>query len=197
MKTLPLGKTGITVSELCLGTMTWGSHNTEAEGHAQADMAVDHGVAFWDTAEMYPVAPVLAETVGRTEEIIGNWIAARGQRDRLVIATKVTGKGAIVRPGQPITGAMIRQAVEGSLRRLQTDYIDLYQLHWPNRGSYHFRQMWSYDPRGRGDAATVEAHMIDVLETCAALVAEGAAAKEELKATRDRLASTTSSLMVQ
>ncbi|MEY4983309.1 MAG: hypothetical protein RIR62_1575, partial [Pseudomonadota bacterium] len=151
----------------------WGSHNSEAEGHAQADMAVDRGVTFWDTAEMYPVAPVRAETVGRTEEIIGTWLAARGGRDRLVIATKVTGKGAIVRPGQPITGAMVRQAVEASLKRLQTDYIDLYQLHWPNRGSYHFRQVWTYDPRGRGTAEEVEAHMADVLETCAALVAEG------------------------
>ena len=173
MKKRPLGQTGITVSELCLGTMTWGSHNTEAEGHAQADMAVDRGVTFWDTAEMYPVAPVRAETVGRTEEIIGTWLAARGGRDRLVIATKVTGKGQIVRPGQPISGAMIRQAVDGSLKRLQTDYIDLYQLHWPNRGSYHFRQIWNYDPRGRGSLAEVEAHMTDVLETCAALVAEG------------------------
>ena len=173
MKKRPLGQTGITVSELCLGTMTWGSHNTEAEGHAQADMAVDRGVTFWDTAEMYPVAPVRAETVGRTEEIIGTWLAARGGRDRLVIATKVTGKGQIVRPGQPISGAMIRQAVDGSLKRLQTDYIDLYQLHWPNRGSYHFRQIWNYDPRGRGSLAEVEAHMTDVLETCAALVDEG------------------------
>lgn len=173
MKTLPLGQTGIAVSELCLGTMTWGSHNTEAEGHAQADLAVDRGVTFWDTAEMYPVAPIRAETVGRTEEIIGTWLAARGGRDRLVIATKVTGKGQIVRPGEPITGAVIRQAVEGSLRRLQTDYIDLYQLHWPNRGSYHFRQIWTYDPRNRGSVAEVEAHMAEVLETCAALVAEG------------------------
>jgi aryl-alcohol dehydrogenase-like predicted oxidoreductase len=142
MKTLSLGKTGLTVSELCLGTMTWGTQNTESEGHAQGDMALDAGVTFWDTAEMYPVNPVRAETVGRTEEIIGTWLAARGGRDRLVIATKVAGKGQIIRPGQPISGAILRTAVEASLKRLQTDYIDLYQLHWPNRGSYHFRQAW-------------------------------------------------------
>ena len=87
MKTVPLGRTGLTVSALCLGTMTWGSHNTEAEGHAQADLALERGITFWDTAEIYPVAPIRAETVGRTEEIIGTWLAARGGRDRLVIAT--------------------------------------------------------------------------------------------------------------
>lgn len=172
MKTLTLGKTGLTVSEICLGTMTWGTQNTEAEGHAQADMAIDHGVTFWDTAEMYPVNPVRAETVGRTEEIIGTWLAARGGRDRLVIATKVAGKGQIIRPGQPVTGATLRAACEASLRRLQTDYIDLYQLHWPNRGSYHFRQMWSYAPTG-ADKVAETASMTDILTTAQALVAEG------------------------
>lgn len=172
MKTLTLGKTGLTVSEICLGTMTWGTQNTEAEGHAQADMALEHGATFWDTAEMYPVNPVRADTVGRTEEIIGTWLAARGGRDRLVIATKVTGKGQIVRPGQPITGATMRAAVEASLRRLQTDYIDLYQLHWPNRGSYHFRQAWDYAPKGI-DKAAETASMTEILTTAQALVAEG------------------------
>ena len=172
MKTLTLGKTGLTVSELCLGTMTWGTQNTEAEGHAQADFAFAQGVTFWDTAEMYPVNPVRAETVGRTEEIIGSWIAARGGRDRLVIATKITGKGQMVRPGQPITGAAMRAAVEGSLRRLQTDYIDIYQLHWPNRGSYHFRQAWRYAPTGT-DKAAETAHMTDILTTAQTLIAEG------------------------
>jgi aryl-alcohol dehydrogenase-like predicted oxidoreductase len=172
MKMIPLGASGLTVTELCLGTMTWGSQNTEAEGHAQADLALDRGLTFWDTAEMYPVAPVLAETVGRTEEIIGSWIAARGGRSRLVIATKITGKGQIVRPGEPITGRAMRAAVEGSLRRLRTDYIDLYQLHWPNRGSYHFRQAWNYAPHG-ADKAAETAHMTDVLTTARALVDEG------------------------
>lgn len=172
MKTLTLGKTGLTVSELCLGTMTWGSHNTEAEGHAQADLALDHGVTFWDTAEMYPTNPVRAETVGRTEEIIGSWLAARGGRDRLQLASKVAGKGPVIRPGEPISGTTMRRAVEDSLRRMQTDYIDLYQLHWPNRGSYHFRQMWSYAPTAI-DRAAETAHMTQVLTTAQALIAEG------------------------
>ena len=172
MQTLTLGKTGLTVSEICLGTMTWGTQNSEAEGHAQADMALDHGATFWDTAEMYPVNPVKPETVGRTEEIIGTWLAARGGRDRLVIATKITGKSQFTRPGQPITGASLREAVEGSLRRLKTDYIDLYQLHWPNRGSYHFRQAWRYAPTGIDKVAETAA-MTDILTAAQALVAEG------------------------
>ena len=172
MKMIPLGQSGLTVSELCLGTMTWGSQNTEAEGHAQADLALERGVTFWDTAEMYPVNPVRAETVGRTEEIIGTWLAARGGRSRLVIATKVTGKGQVVRPGEPITGRSLRRALEGSLTRLKTDYVDLYQLHWPNRGSYHFRQAWNYAPQGV-DRAAETAQMVDVLTTAQTLVAEG------------------------
>lgn len=172
MQTLTLGKTGLTVSELCLGTMTWGTQNTEDEGHAQADMAVEHGVTFWDTAEMYPVNPVRAETVGRTEEIIGSWLASRGGRDRLVIATKVAGKGQVIRPGQPVSGATMRAAVEASLKRLRTDYIDLYQLHWPNRGSYHFRQAWRYQPP-KLDRAAETANMTDILTTAQTLVAEG------------------------
>ena len=172
MKTLTLGTTGLTVSELCLGTMTWGTQNSEAEGHAQADLALEHGVTFWDTAEMYPVNPVRAETAGRTEAIIGTWLASRGGRDRIQLATKVAGKGPILRPGEVTTGATMRAAVEASLRRLQTDYIDLYQLHWPNRGSYHFRQMWTYRPP-RIDRAVETANMTDILTTAQALVAEG------------------------
>ncbi len=172
MQMIPLGRTGLMVSELCLGTMTWGSHNTESEGHAQADMAVDRGVTFWDTAEMYPTNPVRAETIGDTETIIGSWLAARGGRDRLVLATKITGKGQMLRPGQPITGATMRAGVEDSLRRMGTDYIDLYQLHWPNRGSYHFRQSWGYAPTGI-DRAAQTAEMTDILTTAQALVAEG------------------------
>ncbi|NTT85978.1 aldo/keto reductase [Tabrizicola fusiformis] len=171
MQRIALGTTGLTVSEICLGSMTWGSQNSETEGHAQLDMARDHGVNFIDTAEMYPVNPVRAETVGRTEEIIGSWLAARGGRDGLVIASKVTGQGQVVRAGAPITGASLRTALEGSLRRLQTDVIDLYQLHWPNRGSYHFRQHWDYAPKA-GRAET-RAHMLDVLEEAAKLIAEG------------------------
>ncbi|MDR7124875.1 aldo/keto reductase [Pseudotabrizicola sp. 4114] len=173
MERVQLGRSGIEVSKLCLGTMTWGSQNTEGEGHAQADLALDHGVTFWDTAEMYPTNPVRAETVGGTETIIGSWLAQRGGRSRLQIATKISGAGqAMVRGGAPITGASLRVAVEDSLRRLQTDYIDLYQLHWPNRGSYHFRQAWRYAPRVT-DRAEVEADMLDVLRAAAELMAEG------------------------
>lgn len=172
MKTLSLGTTGLRVSELCLGTMTWGTQNTESEGHAQADLALEAGVTFWDTAEMYPVNPVRAETAGRTEEIIGSWIATRGGRDRIQLATKVAGKGPILRPGEVTTGATMRKAVEASLKRLRTDYIDLYQLHWPNRGSYHFRQAWRYAPTGI-DKVTETAQMTDFLTTAQALVQEG------------------------
>ncbi|MES2143752.1 MAG: aldo/keto reductase [Pseudomonadota bacterium] len=173
MKRIPLGRTGLTVSELCLGTMTWGTRNTEAEGHAQMDMAMDRGVDFWDTAEMYPVNPVSAATVGRTEEIIGTWFVARGQRSRVVLATKATGPGMeAVRRGGPLTGAILRQAVEGSLRRLHTDHIDLYQLHWPSRSHYHFRKIWEFDPTGQ-DLLKIESQMIDLLDVSAQLIAEG------------------------
>jgi aryl-alcohol dehydrogenase-like predicted oxidoreductase len=134
-----LGATEIDVSLICLGTMTWGSQNSEAEAHAQIDYALDQGVNFLDTAEGYPVTPVSAETTGRTEEYIGSWIAQSGKRDRIVLATKVAG------PGRPndvrkfrggnnrLDRRNITQAIDDSLRRLRTDYVDLYQLHWPDR----------------------------------------------------------------
>ena len=132
-----LGRTGIDVSSICLGTMTWGQQNTEAEGHAQLDHAIARGINFIDTAEIYSIPPK-AETQGSTERIIGTWLAARGSRDKLVIATKVSGRSGSdwLRPdgkGARLDEANIRFAVEQSLRRLRTDYIDLYQLHWPDR----------------------------------------------------------------
>lgn len=163
MQRKKLGKTDIEVSILCLGSMTWGSQNTETEGHAQIDMALAHGVDFIDTAEMYPVNPVKAETIGHTEEIIGTWNAKSGRRGDVVIATKHSGAGlGYVRDGAPISSETIPAAIQGSLKRLQTDYIDLYQFHWPNRGSYAFRQNWRYDPshQNRGDT---RAHMEDAL----------------------------------
>lgn len=163
MQRKELGKTGIEVSVLCLGSMTWGSQNSEAEGHAQIDMSLDHGVDFIDTAEMYPVNPVKAETIGRTEEIIGTWVGKMGRRSDVVLATKHSGEGlGYVRDGAPISSATISQAIEGSLKRLQTDYIDLYQFHWPNRGSYAFRKNWRYDPTAQNKADTL-AHMEDAL----------------------------------
>ncbi|NNE24764.1 MAG: aldo/keto reductase, partial [Rhizobiales bacterium] len=147
MKYRKLGRTDIEVSSICLGSMTWGTQNTEAEGHQQIDYAFDQGVNFIDTAEMYPVNPTSAETQGRTEEVIGTWLKASGKRDEAIIATKVAGEGVKwIRDGAAISPATITRAVEDSLKRLQTDYIDLYQLHWPNRGSYHFRQSWTFDP---------------------------------------------------
>jgi aryl-alcohol dehydrogenase-like predicted oxidoreductase len=173
MRKLPLGRTGVMVSELCLGTMTWGNQNTEAQAHAQIDMALDHGVNFLDTAEMYPTNPVRAETVGRTEEIIGSWLAKSGRRNDVVIATKITGAGhPQVRAGAPITAQAVRSETEASLRRLRTDVIDLYQLHWPNRGTYHFRKNWTFDPTTQDRAATI-AHMQDVLAELQRLVKEG------------------------
>ncbi|PKP73930.1 MAG: aldo/keto reductase [Alphaproteobacteria bacterium HGW-Alphaproteobacteria-6] len=172
MQHVTLGRSGPSVSALCLGTMTWGNQTGEADAHAQIDLALDHGIDFIDTAEMYPVNPVRAETIGRTEEIIGRWIARGGRRDRWVLATKIAGKDGQARGGEPVSGAAIRRALEASLRRLGTDHVDLYQIHWPNRGSYHFRQWWSYDPSGR-DWARIRDEMAECLATIAALVAEG------------------------
>jgi aryl-alcohol dehydrogenase-like predicted oxidoreductase len=163
MKTKPLGRTGLDVTELCLGTMTYGNQTGVKDAHAQLDRARDAGINFLDAAEMYPVNPISKEKVGRTEEIIGEWFAATGRRDEWIVATKITGEGQqAVRDGAPISPKTLTQALEGSLRRLQTDVIDLYQLHWPNRGSFAFRQMWSYTPWEQDRADTLQ-HMQDVL----------------------------------
>ncbi len=164
MKTKKLGQSDLEVSALCLGTMTWGTQVSRAEAHAQIDRALDGGVNFIDTAEMYPTYPVRAETIGRTEEIIGDWFARSGRRGDVILATKATGEGfRAVRGGAPISAATIRQSVVGSLKRLQTDVIDLYQLHWPNRGSYHFRKYWAFDPT-RQNREDTDAGMLDILE---------------------------------
>ncbi len=165
MRMKQLGRTGIEVSTYCLGSMTWGNQTRSNDAHKQLDAAVDHGINFIDTAEMYPVNPVKAETVGRTERIIGLWMEkSRGHRSEVVIASKHSGEGMQhAREGAPITAKTIPQAIEGSLRRLKTDYIDLYQFHWPNRGSYHFRQNWTYDPSGQ-DPKKVLDNMAECLE---------------------------------
>ena len=163
MKMNPLGRTGITVSEMCLGTMTFGRHTPEDDAHAQMDRALDAGINFLDTAEMYPVNPVSGKTMGDSERVVGNWFAKTGRRSDWIVATKITGEGnAEIRDGEPISGTAIARCVEASLKRLQTDYIDLYQLHWPNRGSYMFRKHWTYDPSGQNRAETMQ-HMADVL----------------------------------
>ncbi len=160
-----LGRTDLDVSAICLGTMTWGRQNTEADGHAQMDYALDQGVNFWDTAEMYAVPPT-ADTYGATEKIIGTWFAQnKGRRGDVILASKIAGPGVgWIRGGDyKIDRANILAAVDTSLERLQTDYIDLYQLHWPNRGSYHFSQQWGFNPKF--DAEAVEANFVEVLET--------------------------------
>ena len=174
MRRRNLGRTGIEVSGLCLGSMTWGTQNTMAEGHAQIDMALERGINFIDTAEMYPVNPISAETVGKTEEIIGEWNAVNpARRTDYVLATKHSGAGfKHVRGGAEISSDTIPQAVEGSLKRLKTDHIDLYQFHWPNRGSYMFRQNWRYDPSHQNRAGTV-AHIEDALEALQKQVDKG------------------------
>lgn len=142
-----LGSSDLNVSAICLGTMTFGQQNPEAEAHAQLDYAVAHGINFIDTAEMYPVPP-RAETVTRTETIVGNWLK-RQPRDQVILGTKVTGPRRNmewIRSGpKSLDRANIRAAIEGSLQRLQTDYIDLYQLHWPERNVPMFGQ-YQFDP---------------------------------------------------
>lgn len=168
-----LGSSDIEVSDICLGTMTWGTQNSESEGHGQMDYALEHGVNFFDAAEMYPANPVSAETQGRTEEIIGSWFKASGNRDKVILATKVTGEGTDrIQDGIPISPQKIRTSIEGSLKRLQTDTIDLYQLHWPNRGSYHFRQSWEFDPTGQNREETL-ADIHAILEALEALIDAG------------------------
>ena len=169
MKYRKLGRTDLSVSEICLGTMTWGSQNSEAEAHEQMDWALDHGVNFFDTAELYPTTPVSAETYGRTEEFIGTWLKKSGKRSEIVLATKIAGSGRPhIRDGRPISAQTIAEAVDASLKRLQTDHIDLYQIHWPNRGHYHFRGAWDYDPSNQNtgeafDSIAEKLHALDGL----------------------------------
>ncbi len=140
MEYRPLGQTPIKVSIIGLGTMTWGEQNTEAEAHEQLDFALAEGVNFIDAAEMYPV-PARAETCGLTEQYIGTWLASRKNRDQIILATKVVGDTEMnwIREGQCcLNRKNIMTAIDASLKRLQTDYIDLYQLHWPDRTTNYF-----------------------------------------------------------
>ena len=146
-----LGKSGLKVSRLCLGTMMFGGQTDERDSARIVARAQEAGINFIDTAEMYPTAP-RAETFGRTEQIIGNWLADRGGRDKTVIATKVTGPGSrfpYMRDGKPrLNRTHITAAIEASLKRLRTDYIDLYQLHWPDRGGGSFGTLgYKHDPQ--------------------------------------------------
>jgi len=170
MKYTTLPNSDIKVSKICLGTMTWGNQNTEAEGHEQMDFALDHGVNFFDTAELYSV-PATPETYGATEKIIGSWFKKTGNRDKVVLASKIAGGGDytahIRKDGFSKRG--LKEALEGSLKRLQTDYIDLYQLHWPERGVNCFG-VREYPFK----TATKEAeNYLEILETLNGFVKEG------------------------
>ena len=165
-----LGSSDLRVSRICLGTMTWGGQNTQAEAFEQLDFGCDRGVNFFDTAELYPF-PVTAENQGETERIIGRWMKARGNRDRCVIASKVVGPGAFVshiRSNPRLSKDHIRRAIIDSLERLGTDYLDLYQLHWPDRATNFFGKLgYSHQPEKDGTP------LIESLQALAELVDEG------------------------
>tara|TARA_E500000318_G_scaffold112043_1_gene133583 strand:+ start:4211 stop:5251 length:1041 start_codon:yes stop_codon:yes gene_type:complete len=170
MKYTRIPNTDIRISKICLGTMTWGRQNNEDEAHEQMDYALDQGVNFFDTAELYPV-PAKKELYAVTEELIGNWFKKTGNRDKVVLASKIAGPGYAANHirSTGFSKESIISAVDDSLKRLQTDYIDLYQLHWPERNTNYFGQ--------RG----YNAHAVDVwddnihqvLETLRDLIAEG------------------------
>ncbi len=163
MKTLPLGRTDIQVTEWCLGTMTYGNQTPEADAHGQLDRAVAAGINFVDCAEMYPVNPLAKETCGRSEEILGNWLAKPGNRDKVILATKIAGPHNAIRGDRGPDASLIPETVDASLKRMKTDVIDLYQIHWPSRGTWAFRRNWGYDPSGQDRQQTMDM-MAEVLE---------------------------------
>ena len=174
MKFKNLGQSELRVSSYCLGTMTFGESTSEKDGHEQIDLSIDAGINFFDTAEMYPTCPLRPETTGDTEVIIGNWIDKnRSKRSDIILATKISGMGyEAVRSGEGINRNSIKVAIEGSLQKLKTDYVDLYQLHWPNRGSYHFRQNWNYNPSNQ-DTKKANENILEVLESLSEIQKEG------------------------
>lgn len=173
MKMNRLGRTDILVSEICLGTMTWGSQNSAEEAYQQMDYALDRGVNFFDTAELYPTTPLSAETYADTERLMGDWFEKSGKRDQVVLATKVAGPGRpYIREGKPITDAVVKEALDASLTRLKTDYVDLFQIHWPNRGHFHFRGAWNYNPY-KQDKTTASADIAEILDALGECVKAG------------------------
>lgn len=163
MKQVELGRSGIAVSDWCLGTMTFSNQTPQIDAHRQIDMALDAGINFIDSAEMYPVNPIRTNTVGNTERCIGAWLDKTGRRDELVIATKASGDQSLIRQGAGFSPDTILDILDGNLKRLGTDYIDLYQLHWPMRGSYMFRKNWTFDPSDQDRNRTMD-HMAGILD---------------------------------
>lgn len=172
MKQIELGRTGIQVSDWCLGTMTFSTQTPREDAHRQIDMCLEAGINFLDTAEMYPVNPMRKDTVGNSERCIAEWIAKTGRRKDAVIATKAGGDSAMIRGGEGFSPDNILTILDANLQRLGTDYIDLYQLHWPMRGSYAFRQNWTFDPSGQDRARTLD-HMGGILEKLKQAQADG------------------------
>lgn len=166
-----LGNSDIDVSVICLGTMTWGEQNTQQQGFDQMDYALEQGVNFFDTAELYSI-PVKTETYGSTETIIGHWLKQQGNRDKIILASKVAGPGEgwidYIRKGQTIFNKKnITEALENSLKRLQTDYIDLYQLHWPER------KLKLFDSLGYEEKIDNFTPVVETLEVLAGFIKEG------------------------
>ncbi|MEM7207544.1 MAG: NADP(H)-dependent aldo-keto reductase [Pseudomonadota bacterium] len=160
-----LGDSDVQVSVICLGTMTFGEQNTQAQAHQQLDHAVENGVNFIDTAEMYAI-PVRAETQGLTEQYIGTWLGKRADRDKLIVATKVAGPNpnmTHLRGGPKLIADHIHQAIDASLHRLQTDYVDLYQVHWPARSTNYFGKL-GYEHNGEEHAETIESTLSTLTE---------------------------------
>ncbi|MGK0270112.1 MAG: aryl-alcohol dehydrogenase-like predicted oxidoreductase [Cocleimonas sp.] len=175
MKKVKLGSSDLQVSEVCLGSMTWGSQNSEADAHQQIDFALEQGINFIDTAEVYAVPPK-AETCGLTEKYIGTWLAKnKSKREEIVLATKVAGGGVSwIRDGEDINAKGIKKAIEGSLINLQTDYVDLYQLHWPNRSTPKFGQHWPQQlDFASMDVAKEREEHLEILTALGELVKEG------------------------
>ena len=155
-----LGQSGLEISALCLGTMTFGEQNSQKEAHQQLDYAMDHGINFIDTAELYAIPPQ-ADTYGKTEKIIGAWLAKTHKRDDVIIASKIAGPGfdwvSHIRGAKTRFNAVhISQAIDASLMRLQTDYIDLYQLHWPERTTNFFGQLAYQYPEDEDDLTPIK-----------------------------------------
>ena len=171
MQKIPLGTSKLRVTKLCLGTMTYGEQNTEAEAHSQLDYAIERGINFIDTAEVYPVMP-RPETQGASERIIGNWLKKTGHRSKIILATKISGPARSIDwirgKKNDLNDTNIRAAVEGSLQRLQTDYIDLFQLHWPSRNVPIFGQT-EFNPKAERPSTAIE----DTLSVLGDLINEG------------------------